>query len=543
MGEIRLLDCTLRDGGYVNDWEFGHNNLISIFERLVDAGVNIIEIGFLDDRRPFDLNRSIMPDTASAEKIWEKITQKPGMVVGMIDYGTCSISNIQPCSENSFIDGIRVIFKKHIMKEAMEYCAEVKKLGYKVFAQLVSITSYNDDELLELTKLVNAVKPYAVSMVDTYGLLTPNDLLHYYEILDKNVLPEIQIGFHAHNNFQLGYANAITFMEKGTVHDIVVDATLYGMGKSAGNAPIELVAGYINDKFKTEYGISSMLEAITESVMDFYVKNPWGYQMLYYLSAANGCHPNYVSYLYGKENLSITKINNILNQIEPNEKKLLYDKKVADITYENFVEQNISSQCVLNDIAEELSDKCLLLMGPGKNIRLQKGIIEDFIVKETPVIISINYLPADFGADYIFVTKQNRYLELTEDLHDAKNKGVKVIATSNVEKRQSRFEYVVDRTPLLDRKSTITDNSFLMLLKLLKQAGIKKVTCAGFDGYSAKDDNYFNPKMEYSFLKEEAYRLNTYIRDVLNNDYNDMDIQFLTYSHYTEEEDCYSGAF
>lgn len=542
MGEISLLDCTLRDGGYVNDWEFGHNNLISIFERLVDAGVDIIEVGFLDDRRPFDVHRSIMPDTASAGIIWEKISKRPGMVVGMIDYGTCKISNIQPCSE-SFLDGIRVIFKKHIMKEALEYCAEVKKLGYKVFAQLVSITSYSDDELIELTKLVNSVEPYAVSMVDTYGLLKPNDLLHYYEILDKNVLPDIRIGFHAHNNFQLGYANAITFMEKAAVHDIVVDGTLYGMGKSAGNAPIELVAGYMNEKFNTKYNVSPMLEAITESVMNFYIKNPWGYQMVYFLSAANGCHPNYVSDLYGKDNLSITKVNSILKQIEPDDKKLLYDKNIGNTVYERFVSQNINNKEALNDIAETLSGKALLLMGPGKNIKLQKSVIKDFIAKENPVIISINYLPADYSVDYVFVTKQNRYLEMVEDLSDVKNKEVKVIATSNVENRNSSFAHIVDRTPLLDKKSTITDNSFLMLLKLLKQSGIKKATCAGFDGYSAKSDNYFNPKMEYSFVKEAAHRLNVYIRDVLNSDYKDLDIQFLTYSHYLEEEDCYSGAF
>ena len=61
MGDIKLLDCTLRDGGYVNDWEFGHDNIVSIFERLVDANVDMIELGFLDDRRQFDMNRTIMP--------------------------------------------------------------------------------------------------------------------------------------------------------------------------------------------------------------------------------------------------------------------------------------------------------------------------------------------------------------------------------------------------------------------------------------------------------------------------------------------------
>lgn len=542
MGSIRLLDCTLRDGGYVNDWEFGHDKLISIFERLVDAKVDIIEIGFLDDRRPFDINRSIMPDTASAEKIWGRVTGKPDMVVAMIDYGTCKISNLQPCKD-SFIDGIRVIFKKHIMREALDYCAEVKQLGYKAFAQLVSITSYSDDELLELTKLVNDVKPYAVSMVDTYGLLKPNKLLHYYEILDKNVLPEIQIGFHAHNNFQLGYANAITFMEKETLHDVVVDGTLYGMGKSAGNAPIELVAEYMNDNRASQYHIAPMLEAITESVMEFYAKNPWGYQMVYYLSAANKCHPNYVSYLYGKENLSLSKMNSILGKIEPDDKKLLYDKNLAEKMYDEFVKQNMDDTDVMDGLAEELSSKSLLLLGPGKNIKLQKNSIHEFIEKEKPVIVSINYVPADFCIDYVFVTKRNRYLELTESLHQDKNTKVKIISTSNVECRGDFSDFVVDKLPLLDRKSSIPDNSFLMLLKLLKKIDIKRVTCAGFDGYSAKDDNYFNPEMEYSFIKEEAYRLNVYIRDVLMNEYRDMDIQFLTYSHYTEEEDCYSGAF
>ena len=70
MRNIQLLDCTLRDGGYVNDWEFGHDTLLSVFQRLVSAGVDLIEVGFLDERRPYDSNRSISPDTKSVDKIW-----------------------------------------------------------------------------------------------------------------------------------------------------------------------------------------------------------------------------------------------------------------------------------------------------------------------------------------------------------------------------------------------------------------------------------------------------------------------------------------
>ncbi|MCM1499264.1 MAG: aldolase catalytic domain-containing protein, partial [Clostridium sp.] len=252
MGKIRLLDCTLRDGGYVNDWEFGHDNLLSIFERVVGAGVDIIEVGFLDERRPFDVNRSIMPDSASVEKIFGKVDRKQTMVVGMIDYGTCSIKNIQPCEE-SYLDGIRVIFKKHLREPAMEFCAQLKALGYKVFSQLVSITSYEEDELLDLVRLANDVKPYAVSMVDTYGLLHQDALMHYFKILNDNLDLEISLGYHSHNNFQLGYANCIEMLSHPVERDVLVDATIYGMGKSAGNTPIELLAMHLNEHYGKNY--------------------------------------------------------------------------------------------------------------------------------------------------------------------------------------------------------------------------------------------------------------------------------------------------
>lgn len=208
MKEIKLLDCTLRDGGYLNDWEFGHANLLSIFERLVSSGTEIIEIGFIDERRQFDLNRSIMPTSSCARKIYGKTDKRNAIIVGMIDYGTCSIQQLEKC-EDSYLDGIRVIFKKHVMHEAIAFCQEVKNLGYKVFAQAVSITSYNDEELLELVGLVNELEPYAMSMVDTYGLLYKDNLMHYFTFLDKHLKPEIGLGYHSHNNFQLAYSNCM----------------------------------------------------------------------------------------------------------------------------------------------------------------------------------------------------------------------------------------------------------------------------------------------------------------------------------------------
>lgn len=533
MNNIELLDCTLRDGGYVNDWRFGNENLISIFERLVDSGVNIIEIGFLDERRPFDTERSIMPTTTCVDIIFGGLDKKNTMIVGMIDYGTCAIENLSPCNE-SCLDGIRVIFKKHLMYEAMEFCRQVKSLGYKVFSQLVSITTYNDKELFELTKLVNDVKPYAVSMVDTYGLLHPEDLLHYYQILDDNVLPEIKIGFHAHNNFQLGYANSLAFIGKDSKHDIVVDGTLYGMGKSAGNAPLELLGMRLNNKYGKNYNIDAMLEAIEESVKIFYSKAPWGYKTFFYLCSKNNCHPNYLTYFQKKQNLSIAKLDKLLAMIEPEDKKLLYDKFIAEQIYDYYVKNYIPEKKSIEAFRKEIEGRKFLIVGPGKNVHLQIKEVKKFIYENNPYIISINYIPQDILIDCVFISNGKRYHDMILTL---KNTKIKTLATSNVECRNGKFDFVVNRAPLLETNEKIIDNSFLMLLKILKEIDMKEVNCVGFDGYSDKEDNYCNPSMEYYFVKKEAFHLNYHMKKRISELRNDMIINFITYSAYDAVED------
>lgn len=533
MKDIKLLDCTMRDGGYLNDWRFGHGVLVSVFRRLVDAGVDIIEVGFLDERRPFDIDRSIMPDSSCAGEIFSGLEKKQAIVVGMIDYGTCSIDRLRPCEE-SFLDGIRVIFKKHVMREALEYCRRVKALGYKVFAQLVSITSYSDEELIELTGLVNDVEPYAVSIVDTYGLMHTDELLHYYEILDEHVSAGIRIGFHAHNNFQMAYANSLAFVGRKTERDIIVDGTLYGMGKSAGNAPIELLAMRLNEKYAKSYNVASMLESIEECLMDIYSKTPWGYKLFYYMCAKNRCHPNYLSYFSSRHDLSTSKLDEIMSMIEPEASKLLYDKKIAQALYDEYDDGLIDEKEEEKRFLEEISGRELLIVGPGKNIQLQQPAVLEFIEKADPYIISINYIPKGFAIDCVFVTNSKRYREMVLELPKA---SPKTLATTNVECRNGRFDFVVHRAPLLEEAEEIMDNSFMMLVKLLLRMGVKRIFCAGFDGYSDKEDNYHDPAMEYIFVKKEASHLNYYMRRRIAEFRKAMDIEFITFSAYDQVDD------
>ncbi len=532
MGEAKLLDCTLRDGGYINDWNFGHDNLVNVFERLVDAGVDIIEVGFLDERRKFDINRSIMPDTESVGRIFGELDRKSSMVVGMIDYGTCSLSNISP-AEDSFLDGIRVIFKKHLREQAMEYCGELGALGYKVFAQLVSVTSYDDGEMLDLVRLANKYKPYAVSMVDTYGLMHQNNLMHYFKLLDENLDPDIGLGYHAHNNFQMGYANCIAMLSNKIERTMIVDGSVYGMGKSAGNAPTELIAMHMNASLGKDYRISQMLEAIDSSIIQFYAPAAWGYNMFYYLAASNDCHPSYVAYLMDKRTLSVKSINEILGRLE-GEKKLLYDKNYIESLYLDYEKNEINDEEDRLALVKVLKGRKILIIGPGATMESDaaRERILAYVREEKPTVISVNYIPKSFRPDYVFLSNSKRYLQLASKLSRTRQT---IIATSNLtETTEGAFAYRLNYGSLIDLDTDIIDNSLVMLLKALIGIGIDKVSLAGFDGYSAIKQNYVREDMEYDFIKDKAKYLNSYVRGFLRSVKDKITVEFLTRSRYSD---------
>lgn len=525
---VYLLDCTLRDGGYVNDWEFGYNNLISIFERLADSNVDWIEVGFLDERRPFDINRSIMPDTDSVDRIFGHLDKKNSQVIGMIDYGTCGLEHIRPCAE-TFLDGIRVIFKKHNRKPALEFCARLKELGYKVFAQLVSVTSYSDREMMDLIDQANEVKPYAVSMVDTYGLMHQNNLGHYFDLLDNNLDPEISIGYHGHNNFQMGYANCVSMIDRmfTTRRKLLVDGTLYGMGKSAGNAPIELIIMHLNSLFPGRYDVNQILEAIDSNIKLFYSPATWGYNLFFYIAASNNCHPNYVSFLLGKNTLSIKSVNEILGSLTK-EKALLYDEKYIEGLYVEYQANKVNDTEALNRLESELKNREILLVGPGTTVNTAGEMIRRYIGETRPVVISINCILDGIDQDYIFLCNSKRYIQLASRLSE---KEYRIIATSNLTKTgKNDFDFILNYESLLEKAPIVVDSAILMLLKILERIPCRSVALAGLDGYTHSKTADFMKEDGADKIEDIPRYINSYIGSFIRKKAEKTDIHFLTES-------------
>lgn len=317
INSIEILDCTLRDGGYLNDWEFGENAIKSILKNLTKSGIDYIELGFLKQCE-YCKEKTFFPLISDIEYLL-KNNQKYTL---MINFGEYDIQNFSECNNKNI--KIRVAFKKHNQNEAIKYINSLKKLNWDVFANPMNTNTYTNEELKSLIVELNKIKPYGVTIVDTFGNMYENDVIQIFQFIDENLDKEISIGFHSHNNMQLSFSNAKALLKMDFNRNLIIDSCLYGMGRGAGNLCTELIIKYLNDNINKNYKISPIISCIENNVKKIYEEFPWGYSTPYYIAAIYNCHPNYAGYLV-KQGLSDEKINTILSNI-PQDKKTSYDK-------------------------------------------------------------------------------------------------------------------------------------------------------------------------------------------------------------------------
>ena len=284
------------------------------------------------------------------------------------------------------------------------------------------------------------------------------------------------------------------------------------MGKSAGNAPIELIAMYLNENYGKGYDINQLLEAIDTNILRIYEQSHWGYNLLYYLSASNDCHPNYIDYLLSKKTLSVKAVNECIEK--------LY------VDYQN----RITSQ--EKSIKEFVDGKKLLLLGPGKTLSTRLEDIQDCIQRERPLVIAVNFIPKGMQPDVVFISNSKRYSMLLTEFVRLKE-DIAIIATSNVTSVGKPFDYVMDYARLLDSERVIEDNSFIMLMNALSECEPASVTLAGFDGFSEKaNENYYDDEMEISNNYERLSKVNKAIAKRIPCYREKMELTFLTPSIY-----------
>lgn len=537
MARIKLLDCTLRDGAYIVNADFGEPSIKGIIRKLQDANIDIIECGWLKDK---EHEKGHTFYHIPSDVIQYITKRKPNfMYVTMIDWDRYDLSNLPECDGES-IDAIRVVFPYNKFREGINVGKEVLKKGYTLFFQAANTLAYTNEDLVELAKEVNASGAKSLSVVDTFGAMYEEDLDRIVSVLDAELNPDVALGFHSHNNQQLAFSNAIHFIKllENTDRDVIVDSSLCGMGRGAGNATTELMANYLNRKYEAGYNMNAVMDAIDIYMKHFEEMYKWGYSTEYCIAGMYCCHVNNIAYLTKNHRTSAKDMRNIIESLSPEDRKK-YDYDLLEEKYIENQNRKIDDTAAVEMLKKAMEDKSIVLIAPGKSSLTEKEKVDAFIDanRDDVIVIAVNALLDKYGTeyDYLFLTNNARY-EYAKETRSSQYQAVKKILLSSVKNEGDTDEYIVEFERAIKRGWDHFDNAVICCLRLLKQLEVKNVFISGFDGFKETyNESYadvslptINPGKKWDELNEEIKDM---FRDVKKSA-SEMNITFLTESVY-----------
>lgn len=333
---IQLVDVTLRDGGIVINFDYGAPRMEKIKATLEASGVDFIETGYIDEKKGSPEGRTCFDNEVSIEKSLLSSGKKQGVeYFAMIDYGTFDVNKLHPRTPGG-VDGIRLAFHKEHWEDAIQWGKIILDKGYDLYIQPMVSMRYTDEEYRRLIQVCNRELPAAKGfyVVDSFGQMDNVTMLHLLEMADQYVSLSMKIGFHAHNNRQMAYANALAFVAYNARHDMMLDASIMGMGKGAGNLCTELIEPVLNLEGKT-YNPNVLYDAITEYFADQQKKTPWGYSLDYYLSSLYSCTPSYIKIFTADPRVTTDVLVDLLKDM-PDEKRAACDRSFAKTYLEEY---------------------------------------------------------------------------------------------------------------------------------------------------------------------------------------------------------------
>lgn len=293
---VRVLDSTLRDGGLVNDFRFSDDFVRALYRANIAAGVDYMEMGYRASKEMFDVSQFGAWKFSDDEKILEVIGEPDESIklAIMADVGRCDFKNDIRLKSQSPVSLIRVATYLHQMSEALEMIEDAKNKGYEVSCNIMAISTSQEADLRNALNMLASSPVDVIYIVDSFGSLYPKQIENlakiYKEYADKG--GKI-LGMHAHNNQQLAFANTLEAVDDGVDW---LDATYAGMGRGAGNCPMENLLGLFNN---SKYNIFPALQ-FTESYMDPLKEEglQWGYDIPYLLTGIHNQHPrSAISYI------------------------------------------------------------------------------------------------------------------------------------------------------------------------------------------------------------------------------------------------------
>jgi len=522
ISDFQVLDCTIRDGGYLNNWHFDKRLVREAYRALSKSGVDYIEIGYRGTEKHFDKNTCGVWRFTPEEAVREVISNIHGAKLAlMADYGKISAQDFCD-AKDSAVGLVRVAAHKDCLKEAIKLLGEVKKKGYAVSLNAMDYNNLSESERDELIVMLKGSGLDYIYVVDSYGSLFPYQIKPIVEPLLS--IPDIKVGFHPHNSLQMAFANALEAVRCG-VH--ILDSTIYGMGRAAGNLPTEIIISFLEKEKKDRYNSIPLLNIIDRYFVSLLHENKWGYQLPYMLSGMFQCHPNYAKSLVDSHEYTIEDIWKAMEYINAN-KPVGFSKKILDDLISEGIMQGYGNH--QTEVSARKSDRLILAVKESKNpvsyanrhkgrdflilangpsLKNYKEKINSFIAKYDPVILGANYMGGLFSPHYHAFANKRRFT----DYIDTVNPGSKLLLGPSIREEMAReytgrdYErlcFIDALNPYFDiQDGFITTNCRTVAVLLLGVAivmGGQRIFAVGMDGYL---QNKSSQKMHFYKEKDE----------------------------------------
>jgi 4-hydroxy 2-oxovalerate aldolase len=492
--KIKTLDCTFRDGGYYNKWDFD-SLLVHKYLHAVDAAnIDIIELGF----RNFPQNKFLGAFAYTTDTYINELDISDHISVGvMIDADSIinssflideAIDILFQVKEKSRVDLVRIATHFDCVGQCAEIVKALKKLGYQVALNLMQANTKSNDELSEAAKLVHSWGIVDVLyFADSFGSMGGDDVVRVIAALKLNWMGEI--GFHAHNNKGLAVSNTLVAIENGATW---VDSTILGMGRGAGNAKTENLLLELEERYQLDYRASALFDLVLSNFSPLQNHYHWGESLLYSLAAMHSIHPTYIQEMLAdnrysnKEVLQVVDFMSSLDSSSYNSNLLLQARGNTI----NKGSWNAKGWCL---------DKEVLILGSGDSLQThQQGIIQ-YIETYKPVVISLNikpHFPKSFIDVYLssneskMLAEYNSYNRLKKPLIISKVLLEKVLNKSVVIKQLRDYGLNIKQDTFIVSELECTlpyELSIGYALSLSNIGGTKGISLVGFDGYGEGD--------------------------------------------------------
>ena len=282
---LKILDCTIRDGGICNDWNFSTSFVQDVFHALKNARIDYMEVGYKTHKDVFS-----PPSTDvglwkyCAENDLRDVLEESEMRIStMVDIGRIETSDIPP-SQDSLVDVIRIATYAHQIDEAQVILDHCLAQGYETFMNVMAVSTLSPSEVTVFLKKLAGSGVHNVAIVDSFGSLFPHHITQLVAKYQAYLGADINVGVHCHNNQQQAFANSIAAIHAGVDF---VDATLHGMGRGAGNCPLELLLLYLEEP---RYDVRPILP-ILEQFAELKDELLWGYRLPYAMTGHYNLHP------------------------------------------------------------------------------------------------------------------------------------------------------------------------------------------------------------------------------------------------------------